>query len=151
MPTGSVEIGTVWSIGAVDLQAAEVHRMKVDKKPKMKKVEITIDPRAGANCWPQGLLKKVSMQPNAKWVRFRSANGSELSRGRETLSSGSTAGSLCDLKSRVTDTFKPLASAASIGQQGGARGFPRQVVHREHRDREDDHAEGERRHVHPRR
>lgn len=72
------EIQTDWNVGAVHVQAADAVRIEVDRKPKRKNIEITVDSGAGANCWPQGLLQKVPMQPKAKGVRFRAANGTEL-------------------------------------------------------------------------
>ena len=119
-PAGSVEIGTVWNVGAVDVQVAKVERMDVDEKSKMKSVEITIDSGAGASCWPQNLLKKVPMQPKAKGVRFKAANGTELKyHGTKNIKFQTNGeGGVCDMKFHVTDTTKPLASAAAIAKMG---------------------------------
>ena len=94
--------------------------MDVDEKPKMKSIEITIDSGAGASCWPQNLLKKVPMQPKARGVRFKAANGTELKyHGTKNIKfQANGKGGVCDMKFHVTDTTKPLASAAAIAKMG---------------------------------
>lgn len=104
VPAGSLEIGTVWGVRAVEVQAAEVERMEVDEKPKMKSIDITINSGAEASCWPQELRKKVPMQPNAKGVRFRAANKAELKyhRTQNIMFQVDGGGEVCDMKFYVT-------------------------------------------------
>jgi hypothetical protein len=73
---GSVEIGTIWNIGGVEVN--KVQKMEVEEGPKMKAIEITVDSGAGASCWPAKLLKKIPMMAKDKGVRFKAANGTEL-------------------------------------------------------------------------
>lgn len=117
----SVEIGTVWNIAAVD--ANKIERMDVDegmKGVRTKGIEITIDSGAGASCWPSGLLKKVPMRPKDKGVRFKAANGTELKyHGTKYIKfQPKDGGGECEMKFHVTDTTKPLASAAAIVKMG---------------------------------
>lgn len=120
--------------------AADAERIEVDRKPKKKSIDITVDSGAGASCWTQGLLKKVPMQSRAKGVRFRAANGAELQYLGTKNIKFKVGGEdrVCDMKFHVTDTTKPL---------GGARGRFRQVVHRERRDWQEGHVEGARRNI----
>ena len=87
---------------------------------KTKTVQITLDSGAGASCWPQKLLPKVKMQAKDKGVRFRAATGTEmqyLGTKRIKFKVGSDGG-VGELKFHVTDTTKPLASAAAITKLG---------------------------------
>jgi hypothetical protein len=117
---GSVEIGTVWNIGGVECCVDKVEPMMVDEAPKTKKIEITVDSGAGASCWPSRLLKKVPMMAKDKGVRFRAANGTELKYyGTKNIQFQATGGEgICDMRFHVTDTTKPLASAAAIVKMG---------------------------------
>jgi hypothetical protein len=114
---GSVEIGTIWNIGGVEVN--KVDKMDVDE-PKTKTVQITLDSGAGASCWPQNLLKKIPMQAKDKGVRFKAANGTELKyHGAKNIKfQVEGGGGMCELKFHVTDTTKPLASAAAITKMG---------------------------------
>ena len=119
VPAGMVEIGTVWNVGAVEVEVNKVD-MDVDEGPKTKTVQITLDSGAGASCWPQNLLKKVPMQAKDKGVKFRAANGVEMKyHGTKNIKfKVDSNGGLGELKFHVTDTTKPLASAASITKMG---------------------------------
>lgn len=114
----AVEIGTVWNIGAVEVN--KVDKMDLDEKPKTKTVQITLDSGAGASCWPQNLLKKIPMHAKDKGVRFKAANGTELKyHGTKNVKfrvDGDDG--VCELKFHVTDTTKPLASASAIAMMG---------------------------------
>jgi hypothetical protein len=114
---GHVEINTVWSIGAV---AVEVNGMEVEKELKTKNVQITLDSGAGASCWPEKLLKGVPMKPKDKGVKFKAANGAELKyHGTKYVRfKVGAGGDIGELKFHVTDTTKPLASAAAITKMG---------------------------------
>ena len=115
---GAVEIGTVWNIGGVEVN--KIERMEIDEDPKVKKVEITIDSGAGASCWPEKLLKKIPMLAKDKGVKFKAANGTELKYyGTKNIKfQASGVEGICDMKFHVTDTTKPLASAAAIVKMG---------------------------------
>ena len=123
VPAGSVEIGTVWNIGGVecchDVNGVKTEKMMVDKGAKVKKVEITVDSGAGASCWPEKLLKKVPMMAKDKGVRFKAANGTELKyHGTKNIKFQVGGKGMCDMRFHVTDTTKPLASAAAIAKMG---------------------------------
>jgi hypothetical protein len=123
VPAGAVEIGTIWNIGAVQVNG--IKKMEVDDEgwqtvSKTQSVQITLDSGAGASCWPQKLLPKVPIQEKDKGVRFRAANGTELKYyGTKHIKFkvGSNGG-VGELKFHVTDTTKPLASAAAITKMG---------------------------------
>jgi hypothetical protein len=117
----SVEIGTIWSIGAVStIDVQKVEAMEAEDDPKTKKIEITLDSGAGASCWPRGLLKKVPLKPKMKGMRFRAANGSELKYyGTKSIRfTADGGGGECDMNFHVTDTTKPLASAMAVTRMG---------------------------------
>lgn len=118
VPAGAVEIGTIWNIGAVQVNG--VNKMEVDDVAKTKAVQITLDSGAGASCWPQKLLPKVPMHAKDKGVRFRAANGTELKYyGTKHIKfKVGSDGGVGELKFHVTDTTKPLASAAAITRMG---------------------------------
>ena len=110
---GVVEIGTIWNIGGVEIN--KVQKMEVENDPKTKAIEITLDSGAGASCWPAKLLKKITMKEKDKGVRFKAANGAELKYGTKNMKFQSEGG-ICDMKFHVTDTTKPLTSAAAIAK-----------------------------------
>jgi hypothetical protein len=148
---GSVEIGTVWSIGEVEVN--KVDKMDLDEVAKTKAVQITLDSGAGASFLPQNLLKKIPMQAKDKGVRFKAANCTELKyvlRGQERQVQSRRQ----RRRVRVEVPHDGHHQACGIGvrdhedgQQGRDRGRPGQVVPRERRDRQADHVEGVRRHV----
>jgi hypothetical protein len=128
----NVSVGTVWSIGAVEVEK-EIHnveRMEVDKKKgaKKKKIEVTLDSGAGVSCWPENLMKKIPMGPKVRGMRFRAANGTELkyygtkkirfhpSEGRRR--GGEAMTEVCEMGFHVTDTTKPLAAAMAMTRMG---------------------------------
>ena len=111
------EVGTVWTVGAVDVNRVETAGAGEDAKKKT--VEITIDSGAGASCWPASLLPEVPMQAKDKGVRFRAANGTELKYyGTKSINFRTDGGGACGMKFHVTDATKPLASAAAIARMG---------------------------------
>ena len=113
---GAVDIGTIWNIGGVEIN--KVQKMEVENDPKTKAIEITVDSGAGASCWPAKLLKKIPMKEKDKGVRFKAANGTELKYYGTKNIKFQSEGGICDMKFHVTDTTKPLASAAAIAKMG---------------------------------
>lgn len=112
---GAVEVGTIWSIGAVDVG-------KVEKKTS-EVVEVTLDSGVGANCWPEGMLPEVPIKPRALGVRFVAANGQDLAyHGRKDIrfraAESGGKGTVCQMQFHVTNSTKPLASAAAVVKAG---------------------------------
>ena len=123
---GAVEIGTVWNVGGVEccrdfhgVNGVKAEKMMIDREAKVKKIEITIDSGAGASCWPEKLLRKLPMMAKDKGVRFKAANGTELKyHGTKNIKFQVGGKGMCDMRFHVTDTTKPLASAAAIAKMG---------------------------------
>ena len=112
-----VDVGTVWSIGHVDVLATSSEKEKEDK------FSITLDSGAGASCWPVSLMPEVEMKPKQPGIRFRAANGEELKYfGRKRIGFrpvGERLGkSECSMEFHVTNTTKPLASALAVVNAG---------------------------------
>jgi hypothetical protein len=98
----------------------DINAMDVDKEVRTKAITITLDSGAGASCWPERLLKGVPMKPRDKGVKFRAANGTELKyHGTKVVKfKVGESGDVGELRFHVTDTTKPLASAAAIVKLG---------------------------------
>ena len=97
----------------------KVEKMMVDEGVTAKRIEITVDSGAGASCWPEKLSKKIPMLAKDKGVRFKAANGSELKyHGTKNIKFRAGSGGMCEMRFHVTDTTKPLASAAAIAKMG---------------------------------
>jgi hypothetical protein len=114
-----VEVGTVWNVGAIDIQKATTYKVHaVDEQKKM--IEITLDSGAGASCWPAGLLPEVPLKPRQKGVRFRAANGEELKYfGKKDFKFRPLHGkNSCNMEFHVTNATKPLASAMAVVKAG---------------------------------
>ena len=118
MTTNAVDIGTIWNIGAIEVQKVEA--MDIDKGSATKKIEITVDSGAGASCWPASLLKKVPMKPKMTKMKFRAANGTEIKyHGMKNIRFQTEGGGgECSMDFHVTDCTRPLASAMAITRMG---------------------------------
>ena len=112
---GAVESGTIWNIG---VEINKVQKMEAENDPKTKAIEITLDSGAGASCWPAKLLKNIPMKEKDKGVRFKAAYGTEQKNYGTKNIKFQSEGEICDMKFHVTDTTKPLASAAAIAKMG---------------------------------
>ena len=108
-------------IGGVEIN--KVQKMEVQNDPKTKAIEISLDSGAGPSCWPAKLLKKITMKEKDKGVRFKAANGTEFKYYGTKNIKFQSEGSICDVKFHVTDTTKPLASAAAIAKMGNRVGL----------------------------
>jgi hypothetical protein len=109
---GAVEIGTVWNVGAVEVDVNAINKKEV--------LQITLDSGAGASCWPVELLKEVPMKPRQKGVKFKAANGTELMyHGRKDIKFKPCGGrASCNMEFHVADSTKPLASAMAVVKAG---------------------------------
>ena len=108
-----VDVGTVWSVGHIDVLSTTKEEEKGDK------FSITLDSGAGASCWPVSLMKEVEMKPKQPGIRFRAANGEELKYfGRKRIGFrpvGEKSGNNeCNVEFHVTNATKPLASALAV-------------------------------------
>jgi hypothetical protein len=93
------------------------------EREKREVVEATLDSGAGANCWPEGMLPEVPIKPRALGVRFVAANGQDLAyHGRKEIRFRSAEsggkGTVCQMQFHVTNSTKPLASAAAVVKAG---------------------------------
>ena len=101
------------------VNGVKAEKMMIDREVKVKKIEITVDSGAGASCWPEKLLKRLPMMAKDKGVRFKAANGTELKyHGTKNIKFQVGGKGMCDMRFHVTDTTKPLASAAAIAKMG---------------------------------
>ena len=97
------------------------------QKTKRVKGTITFYSGAGANCWPAHLLPTSKLLPRMKGVKFIAAQGSEMKyfgtksvRFRPLCSRDGEVkeGNIGEIEFHVTDSTKPLVSAAKLAEAG---------------------------------